>query len=144
MPEVVLGFDYIDEKYRGAVVRVVVRKPNGDPAAGTGFFINDPPNHIVTNQHVAELEVIQIEDLDNNAFHHGDCPRISGPEDLDLAAIRRKRLAVERKGVRFQSSNKWSKLYSVVLVSRNEMGIAEAVGWLVARDCWLLRSQSWA
>lgn len=50
VPEFVLGFDYIAEKYRDAVVRVVVRKPNGDPAAGSGFFINDPPDHILTNR----------------------------------------------------------------------------------------------
>lgn len=87
IPEVVLGFDYIDEKYSRAVVRVVVRQPNGDHAAGTGFFIDDPPNHIITNQHVAELEVTQIEELNNTVFHHGDCPRIPGTDELDIAAL---------------------------------------------------------
>ena len=54
IPEFVLGFGYIDEKYRNSVIRIVITKPNGDPAAGTGFFISDPPNCIVTNRHVAE------------------------------------------------------------------------------------------
>lgn len=86
--EFVLGFEYIAEKYRDAVVRVVVRKANGDPAAGSGFFINDPPNHIITNRHVAENEVTQIEDRDGHVVHAGDCPRILAPEDdLDLGAI---------------------------------------------------------
>jgi S1-C subfamily serine protease len=113
VPEVVLGFDYIDEKYSRAVVRVAVRKPNGDPAAGTGFFINDPPNHIVSNQHVAQLEVTQIEDLNNNVFHRGDCRRIQGPEDLDLdlaliqcempAGVVPLRIAWERQAARPQA-----------------------------------------
>src|SRR2546428_3305448 len=85
--EYVLGFDYIDSKYRSAVVRIVVTLPNGDPAAGTGFFISDPPNHVITNRHVAELQITQIEDMNNNAFHHGNCERILGPEDLDLGVI---------------------------------------------------------
>lgn len=88
VPEFVLGFEYVAEKYRDAVVRVVVRKANGDPAAGSGFFINDPPNHIITNRHVAENEVTQIEDRDGHVVHAGNCHRILAPEeDLDLGAI---------------------------------------------------------
>jgi S1-C subfamily serine protease len=86
--EFVLGFDYIAEKYRTAVVRVIVRKPNGAPAAGSGFFVSDPPNHIITNRHVAENEITRIEDFNHNVVHDGDSPRILGEDNqLDLAAI---------------------------------------------------------
>jgi S1-C subfamily serine protease len=88
VPEFVLGFDYIAEKYRNAVVRLVVRKPNGDPAAGSGFFIDDPANHIITNRHVAENEITQIEDLHSHVIREGDCHRIFSQEgDLDLGVV---------------------------------------------------------
>lgn len=88
VPEYVLGFDYIAEKYRDAVVRIVVRLANGDPAAGSGFFINDPPDRIITNRHVAENEITQIEDRDGQVLHAGECHRILAHEDdVDLGVI---------------------------------------------------------
>jgi trypsin-like peptidase len=87
VPEVVLGFDYCDRKYAEAVVRIIVRKRDGDEGAGSGFFIADPPNHIVTNRHVALNTVIRIEDSGNRTIAEGDLPKIFGPDDLDLAAI---------------------------------------------------------
>jgi S1-C subfamily serine protease len=87
VPEVVLGLNYSDMRFSKAVVRIVVRKVNGDEGAGSGFFIADPPNLVITNRHVASNEIVQIEDLNNRVIFRGDPPKTLGPEDLDLAAI---------------------------------------------------------
>jgi S1-C subfamily serine protease len=88
IPEVVLGLQYCAEKYSSAVVRIAVEKPDGSLAAGTGFFISDVPNRVITNRHVTFNNQIQrIEDQNGNVLHAGHLPSIAGPEDLDLAAI---------------------------------------------------------
>ncbi len=87
VPEVVFGLGYSDNRFSRAVVRIVIRKVNGDPGAGSGFFIAGPPNHIVTNRHIASNEIVQIENLEGRVVSEGDLPKILAPEDLDLAAI---------------------------------------------------------
>lgn len=88
MAEVILGLNYSDEKYSSAVVRIVLRKPDGSAVSGTGFFVNDPPNHIVTNRHVVDGNtIVRIEDLNGRPVREGELPKVLGPEDLDIAAI---------------------------------------------------------
>jgi len=87
VPEVVLGLNYSDQKFAKAVVRIVIQKPDGEPGAGTGFFVAEPPDRVITNRHVAENQIVQIEDSRNQVILRGDSPKILGPDDLDLAAI---------------------------------------------------------
>jgi hypothetical protein len=58
IPEFVLGLHFSLEKYRGAVVRIIVGKVEGGEAAGTGFFVSAPPNRIITNRHVVSGRTI--------------------------------------------------------------------------------------
>lgn len=89
IPEMVLGLRYSKEKYRAAVVRIAVRHSNGEPAAGSGFFVEDPPNHIITNRHVVYKNTItHIEREDGEDIAGWQLPAILGPENLDLAAIK--------------------------------------------------------
>jgi S1-C subfamily serine protease len=88
MPEVVLGLGYSDEKYSPAVVRLVLKKPDGVVVSGSGFFVDDPPSRIITNRHVLfRNEILQIENFNGEPISVGDLPKAFGPEDLDMAAI---------------------------------------------------------
>jgi S1-C subfamily serine protease len=86
--EVVFGLGYSDMKYAKAVVRIVFRLGNGDEAAGSGFFVADPVNCIITNRHVAENATIQVESMESEVLFRGPQATILGPEELDLAVIR--------------------------------------------------------
>jgi S1-C subfamily serine protease len=89
VPEIVLGTHFVNAKYKAAVVRIVVRKRDGDPGAGTGFFVRDVPDRVVTNRHVVEGHVVvQIEDHNQNVIARGPfMVRLPADEDLDLATI---------------------------------------------------------
>src|ERR1700720_422338 len=88
IPEMVFGLRYSKEKYRSAVVRIGVLH-EGVPAAGSGFFVADPPNHIITNRHVIYRNTItHIEREGVELIAEGPLPTIFGPENLDLAAIK--------------------------------------------------------
>jgi S1-C subfamily serine protease len=88
MPETILGLNYSDAKYSPAVVRIVVRKPDGVDVSGTGFFIADPPNSIITNRHVVfGNKILHIDNSAGQRVWEGELPSVLGPEDLDIAAI---------------------------------------------------------
>jgi len=88
IPEFVLGLSFSLEKYRAAVVRIIVGRPEGGEAAGTGFFVTAPQNRIITNRHVVfRRTIIRIEDEHGEALSTGPLQIKLGPEDLDLAAI---------------------------------------------------------
>jgi len=86
--EFVLGLNYSNQRFANAVVRLVVVKPDGSETAGSGFFVAEPPDHVITNRHVAENRIIQIEDSRGQVLSRGDLPKNLGEEDLDLAAVR--------------------------------------------------------
>jgi S1-C subfamily serine protease len=89
IPEFVLGLHFSLEKYRGAVVRIIVGKVEGGEAAGTGFFVSAPPNRIITNRHVVSgRTIIRIENERGESISTGPLQIELGPDDLDLAAIR--------------------------------------------------------
>lgn len=59
--EVCLGTQHIQNKYRDAVVHVLVRNSDGDPGGATGFFCRDFPDWVVTAKHVLdEHELVAI------------------------------------------------------------------------------------
>jgi len=88
IPEFVLGLPFCLEKYRAAVVRIVVGKVEGGEAAGTGFFVTAPPNRIITNRHVVfRRTIIRIENEHGEIIATGPLQAETGPENLDLAAI---------------------------------------------------------
>lgn len=88
VPEIVLSLPFSLEKYRAAVVRIIVGKIEGGEAAGTGFFVAAPSNRIITNRHVVfRRTIIRIEDERGEPISTGPLQVELGPEDLDLAAI---------------------------------------------------------
>jgi S1-C subfamily serine protease len=87
-PEFVMGLEYCLEKYRAAVVRVVVVNTRGDQAAGTGFFADAPLDRIVTNRHVLfQRTIVRIEGQNGEPVSTGPLPAKLAPGDLDLATI---------------------------------------------------------
>jgi len=90
IPELVLGERYISEKYRRAVVHIIVQTPNGDERGGTGFFVDDFPGWLVTAWHVTGRgnQILRIESGDGTVIQRGECERRGGSEDLDLTLVR--------------------------------------------------------
>ncbi len=89
VPEVVLGSNFCIWRYSRAVVQIIVRNDQGDENSGTGFYVDDPADCVVTNRHVIEnKKVIGINDSDGLRVC-GDRAEVAfGPEDLDLAIVR--------------------------------------------------------
>jgi len=87
--ELVLGEQYISEKYRSAVVHIIVRTPDGDEKGGTGFFVDDFPGWLVTAWHVVGHgnEILRIESDDGTIIQHAECERRGGSDDLDLTLL---------------------------------------------------------
>jgi hypothetical protein len=89
IPEVVLGLPFCRWKYERAVVHVIVPGNDGGESAGTGFFVDDPRDYVVTNRHVvAQQRVIRVNDIDGAPICDETAVVVFGPEDLDLALIR--------------------------------------------------------
>ena len=85
--ERVLGPKYIHSTYADAIVHVVVRKPNGDEAGGTAFFI-DRERMLVTAKHVVEGNIIlRLEDIHQNILSRQITILWMGDEPLDLALL---------------------------------------------------------
>ncbi len=88
VPEFVLGPSYWRWRYDQAVVRVIVPGADGE-SAGSGFFVDDPPNCVVTNRHVvADGKVISILDKTGRQICDHTAPVEFGPANLDLAIVR--------------------------------------------------------
>lgn len=90
IPELVLGLAYCDWKFRGAVVRISVRTSEGVPAAGTGFFVDEPQDCIVTNRHVVHGNTItRVDDQSGSEVVRvpENAVEVAADEDLDLALI---------------------------------------------------------
>jgi Trypsin-like peptidase domain len=86
-----LGFSYIAEKYRNAVVHIVVRKGDGTETGGSGFFVKDFPGCILTAAHVVrDHDVLRIEDCEGTLLPIETLEVYFGPLDLDLSLIRLK------------------------------------------------------
>ena len=89
VPEVVLGLPFCAWKYERAVVHVIVPGTDQDEAAGTGFFLDEPPGCLITNLHVVERgRVLRI--IDNKGDQIcGETREITlHPNDQDLALVR--------------------------------------------------------
>lgn len=67
--EVVLGTQFIGTKYRSAVVHIIVQTEQGDESGGTGFFVAEPENQIVTASHMFdERSLLRVEDIGGNTI----------------------------------------------------------------------------
>jgi S1-C subfamily serine protease len=90
IPELVLGEQYISDKYCSAVVHIIVQTPDGDERGGTGFFVDDFPGWLVTAWHVIGRgnQVLRIENSEGTILQCGECERHGGSEDLDLTLLR--------------------------------------------------------
>ncbi len=87
--ELVLGEQFIGMKYRSSVVHIIVRNKEGDESAGTGFFVIEPENHIVTAGHLFEgRRLIRVEDIGGNILADEAAEIRIAPGRLDLAVIR--------------------------------------------------------
>jgi S1-C subfamily serine protease len=89
IPEVILGLKFCLWKYRTAVVQLNVPGTIQDVTAGTGFFVEDPADCVITNRHVVEKgRVISITDCRGNEI----CGEITEvkfhPGGHDLALVR--------------------------------------------------------
>jgi S1-C subfamily serine protease len=87
--EIVLGFPYVDSKYREAVFHVILDKDNQEEAGGSAFSCTDFSNMLVTARHV--IEDYPIKRIENHAGAVVDF-RVTDrifPDDpsLDLAFI---------------------------------------------------------
>lgn len=90
IPELVLGLAYCDWRFSRAVVRISIRTREGRDGAGTGFFVAEPADCIVTNRHVVHQNTItRVDDLDGNEIVRlgADVVEVATDEDLDLALI---------------------------------------------------------
>lgn len=87
--ELVLGEQFIGSKYRNSVVHIIVRNELGDESGGTGFFVSEPENRIVTAGHIFDgHRLVRIEDISGNIVADGEVDiQIAGGR-LDLATIR--------------------------------------------------------
>jgi len=90
IPELVLGEHYISDKYRSAVVHIIVQTTEGDQMGGTGFFVDDFPGWLVTAWHVTSRgkQVLRIENSEGTILQRGESERHGGSEDLDLTLLR--------------------------------------------------------
>jgi S1-C subfamily serine protease len=86
--EFVLGLSYCRWKYEQAVVRIIVSSDDGGESAGSGFFVQDPPNRVVTNRHVvANRRIISINDKQGQKICDHGAQVVLGPSNLDLAFV---------------------------------------------------------
>ncbi len=89
LPELMLGMGYIQQKYAPAVLHIIVRDREGDEHGGTGFFVADPVDTIVTAKHVLQgKELRRIERETGQSILEGEARTYVGIDDLDLAMIR--------------------------------------------------------
>jgi hypothetical protein len=86
--EVVLGRTYIARKFSRAVVHIIVQKEDGGESGATGFFVSDPPNSLVTAEHVVRnRKILRLLD-DSDREVPCESPKAHlGPDDLDIAII---------------------------------------------------------
>lgn len=89
IPELVLGEQYIDYKYRQAVVHIIVRNDQGVEGAGTGFFVLEPQNNIITAKHLFERgrRLVRVEDINGNVICRDTSVIRLAPGQLDLAIV---------------------------------------------------------
>jgi S1-C subfamily serine protease len=89
LAELILGRPYIRQKYSTAVVHIVVQdRKHSDQGNGTGFFVAEPANYILTARHVLEDKAIrQIDRGDGDIVKGWDSKPVLGNPDLDLALI---------------------------------------------------------
>jgi hypothetical protein len=82
------GEIFVAQKYSRAVVHIIVRNPDGQEWGGSGFFVRQPANCIVTAKHVLENRtLLRVEDREGNSICDGSAVKHFGPEKLDLAMI---------------------------------------------------------
>jgi hypothetical protein len=88
--EVVLGAQFIGTKYRSAIVHIIVRTEHGDESGGTGFFVAEPQNQIVTARHLFDegRSLVRIEDIGGNVIAREVANVRLAPGRPDLASIR--------------------------------------------------------
>jgi len=87
--EVVLGAQFIGTKYRCAVVHIIVETENGDESGGSGFFVAEPVNRIVTASHLfEERQLLRVEDIGGNVIANDAAEVRLAPGRIDLATIR--------------------------------------------------------
>lgn len=86
IPEVVLGFDYVAQKYKPAAVHVIVEGTNTPETGGAGFFCADFPGTIVTAAHIAKCQILRVEDLSGTTLPPPGKPVVPDG-DLDLALV---------------------------------------------------------
>lgn len=87
LPELVLGFKYICERYSAAVVHIIVRGKDGESGA-SGFFSADFGDCIITASHIAkDHEVLRVEDRDGRLIAERPQGIIMEPTGPDIAVI---------------------------------------------------------
>jgi hypothetical protein len=89
VPEMVLGEQYVIERYADAVVHVIVQTREGNEAGGTGFFAENFPGWLITAAHVANgtNTVLRVESRDGSVICEGQRGLRMGPEELDLILV---------------------------------------------------------
>jgi hypothetical protein len=87
--ELVLGVQFIGTKYRSSVVHIIVRNEEGDESGGTGFFVMEPENQVLTAGHLFEHRtLVRVEDIGGNTIANETAEVRVAPGRLDLALIR--------------------------------------------------------
>jgi S1-C subfamily serine protease len=84
--EMVLGPEYIIQKYKPATVHIIVEGKETDESGGTGFFTADLPHTIITAAHIAKRKILRIENAFGEEIAFGGSVRLP-TDDLDLAIL---------------------------------------------------------
>ena len=89
IPEIVLGHEFIDQKFSGAVFHVIVEKEDGSEGGGTAFYCADFPRFIATARHVVDGKtILRFENqFGMDAGFEVGVPRFPDDPELDVALI---------------------------------------------------------
>jgi S1-C subfamily serine protease len=87
---VILGFNFITDKYRKSVLKIEHTNSEDEASIGTGFLImkTDKKQYVITNKHVVENhKKLRILDVDDNQIEFGDIV-LHATKDLAQIAIK--------------------------------------------------------